>query len=406
MLRSFCSVYVVFLLLWLVSACSQPLQSSAQQAEVVSSIREHYEDRMIELSLSLQRHYAQRLYRMTGEEVFLPYNEYYAHQLITTLRRDLDYLADDPDYLLYRDHVLLQGRPLRGDVAKLAGKLHPGPTIDPEVLEKFSYSQPVDDVAEQTLSFLVRWLVSHILESDRFLASVVKAKQQGLTTDEALSIAQSSMQDATGVLMSVIRSMYVSHSLNTLRLEQSLRDSEERYRVIFEQSHDAMMIVAPPDWGLRAGNPAMVELFGARDFSELKTLSPIDLSPEQQADGCDSTGNWVIETALIQLDKWSDVEWTVSVNVGAHQLQHPSFLGGLQSALSRYPSVPPHRLEIEMLESSALFDLEHAARIIEDCLALGCELAQGYFIARPMQADAIPTWIAEWQLPEGWCGHA
>lgn len=113
MLRSFRSVYVVFLLLWLVSACSQPLQSSAQQAEVVSSIREHYEDRMIELSLSLQRHYAQRLYRMTGEEVFLPYNEYYAHQLITTLRRDLDYLADDPDYLLYRDHVLLQGRPLR-----------------------------------------------------------------------------------------------------------------------------------------------------------------------------------------------------------------------------------------------------------------------------------------------------
>ena len=112
MLRSFRSVYVVFLLLWLVSACSQPLQST-QPAEVVSAIREHYEDRMHELPLSLQRHYAQRLYRMTGDEVFLPYNEYYAHQLITTLRRDLDNLADDPDYLLYRDQALLKARPLR-----------------------------------------------------------------------------------------------------------------------------------------------------------------------------------------------------------------------------------------------------------------------------------------------------
>lgn len=113
MLRCFRSVYIVFLLLWLVSACSQPLQSSAQQAEVVSAIREHYEDRLSELPLSIQRHYAQRLYRMTGDEVFLPYNQYYANKLITTLRRDLEYLAEDPDYWLQRDQALLQARSLR-----------------------------------------------------------------------------------------------------------------------------------------------------------------------------------------------------------------------------------------------------------------------------------------------------
>jgi len=35
-------------------------------------------------------------------------------------------------------------------------------------------------------------------------------------------------------------------------------------------------------------------------------------------------------------------------------------------------------------------------------LQLGCELAQGYGIARPMPADAIPAWIASWQPDEAW----
>ena len=35
-------------------------------------------------------------------------------------------------------------------------------------------------------------------------------------------------------------------------------------------------------------------------------------------------------------------------------------------------------------------------------LQLGCELAQGYGIARPMPADDIPAWIASWRPNEAW----
>ena len=35
-------------------------------------------------------------------------------------------------------------------------------------------------------------------------------------------------------------------------------------------------------------------------------------------------------------------------------------------------------------------------------LSLGCELAQGYGIARPMPAEALPDWIAAWRSPEEW----
>jgi diguanylate cyclase (GGDEF)-like protein/PAS domain S-box-containing protein len=35
-------------------------------------------------------------------------------------------------------------------------------------------------------------------------------------------------------------------------------------------------------------------------------------------------------------------------------------------------------------------------------LDLGCRLGQGYGIARPMPADQLPDWVANWRLPEAW----
>lgn len=35
-------------------------------------------------------------------------------------------------------------------------------------------------------------------------------------------------------------------------------------------------------------------------------------------------------------------------------------------------------------------------------LRLGCTLAQGYFISRPMPAESFPEWAAQWQAPRAW----
>lgn len=42
--------------------------------------------------------------------------------------------------------------------------------------------------------------------------------------------------------------------------------------------------------------------------------------------------------------------------------------------------------------------LEHAKALMK----LGCELAQGYGIARPMPAEAVPAWLASWPAREEW----
>lgn len=190
-------------------------------------------------------------------------------------------------------------------------------------------------------------------------------------------------------------------------------------------------------------------------------------------------GEWVIATALAQLQQWhaQGIDVSVSVNVGALQLQQPDFTQRLENLLSPYPRSLYAKLELEILESSALDDIEKVSKVIHLCqamgirfalddfgtgysslrylkrlpaevlkidqsfvrdmlddegdlaiihgviglasafnrsviaegvesiesgeklLAIGCDSAQGYGIARPMPAEAFPAWIRQWQSP-------
>ena len=67
--------------------------------------------------------------------------------------------------------------------------------------------------------------------------------------------------------------------------EHLLRESEARYRTLYESSRDAIMIITPPTWKFVAGNQATLELFGAQSEEEFITKGAWDISPEYQPDG-------------------------------------------------------------------------------------------------------------------------
>ncbi|WP_077296015.1 EAL domain-containing protein [Aquaspirillum sp. LM1] len=193
-------------------------------------------------------------------------------------------------------------------------------------------------------------------------------------------------------------------------------------------------------------------------------------------------GEWVIDTALGQMASWQAIGLAipVSVNVGARQLQHPDFVPRLRALLAAHPEVSPSDLELEVLETSALEDLNRVSKVIEACrdigvnfalddfgtgyssltylkrlpvaqlkidqsfvrdmlddpddlaildgviglagafrrqviaegvetvahgailLQLGCELAQGFGIARPMPASELPGWARAWRTDPTW----
>jgi EAL domain-containing protein (putative c-di-GMP-specific phosphodiesterase class I) len=193
-------------------------------------------------------------------------------------------------------------------------------------------------------------------------------------------------------------------------------------------------------------------------------------------------GEWVIHSALTQMQQWHTLglDIAVSVNVCARQLQQMDFVVRLQEILAAHPELAPSCLELEVLETSALEDITWVSQVIGQChdmgvkfalddfgtgyssltylkrlpvsllkidqsfvrdmlddpddlailkgviglaaafrrqviaegvetvahgvalLQLGCELGQGYGIARPMPAADLPAWVATWRPDVRW----
>ncbi len=107
-------------------------------------------------------------------------------------------------------------------------------------------------------------------------------------------------------------------------------------------------------------------------------IPPLEFLPQvEQTDLIVDIGEWVIEQALQQATLWQAAgrPWVVSVNIAAHHFQNPGFLQGLESSLARHPEISPERLEIEILESVALTDINHVNRLIDKCHALGVQFS-------------------------------
>ena len=195
-----------------------------------------------------------------------------------------------------------------------------------------------------------------------------------------------------------------------------------------------------------------------------------------------SLGQWVIQSALTQIERWREVglNMAVSVNIGRRHLMQADFVDQLREALAQHPGLAPNCLELELLEANAINDLDPVSKVIQACrsigvecvlddfgsgyssltalkklpvkylkidqdfirdmlgssdslliligvlklasafdlkviaegvetaqhgfmlLELGCELAQGYGIARPMPADDLPAWVKRWKPDPSW----
>lgn len=88
-------------------------------------------------------------------------------------------------------------------------------------------------------------------------------------------------------------------------------------------------------------------------------------------------GDWVIATALAQINIWrrAGLDIEVSINISAHHLESPRFAERLRQQFSYYPDIPPGKLQIEVLETVALNDIVIVREVIEECRKFGVGFA-------------------------------
>jgi len=149
-------------------------------------------------------------------------------------------------------------------------------------------------------------------------------------------------------------------------------ESLEHIRHALEASE--FVLYYQPKVNMRTGTVIGAEALIRWQHPERGLLSPAVFLPviEDHSLAID-VGEWVIDSALTQMEVWRDGGLTlpVSVNVGARQLQQPGFVSRLGQLLAEHPTIRPCDLELEVLETSALEDLGRVAQIIEECTALG-----------------------------------
>lgn len=266
--------------------------------------------------------------------------------------------------------------------------------------------------------------------------------------------------------------------------DRSLRDrheSLEQIRLALQQGE--FVLHYQPKVNLRNGKVVGAEALIRWQHPTLGLRPPADFLPLIETHPLGTQiGEWVLDSALATLHDWTGqgLDLTMCVNISAQHLQQAEFVERLRVLLATYPEVVPQRLELEILETSALENLAAVAKVIRACqalgvrfalddfgtgyasmnylkhlpvqvlkidrsfvhdmlddpedlailegvlglamafrreviaeglevlapgrflLMLGCDLAQGFGIARPMPAADLPAWIANWQPDLGW----
>lgn len=107
---------------------------------------------------------------------------------------------------------------------------------------------------------------------------------------------------------------------------------------------------------------------------ERGVVSPLDFLPQIENDKiiCD-IGEWAIEQAVAQISEWCATgrNWSISVNIAARHFQEKSFIERLALVLKNAGHVNPGLLDIEIVESVALDNIEYVNKCIVGCQGLG-----------------------------------
>ncbi|HZX31381.1 MAG TPA: EAL domain-containing protein [Rhodocyclaceae bacterium] len=107
-------------------------------------------------------------------------------------------------------------------------------------------------------------------------------------------------------------------------------------------------------------------------------LLPADFLPSTEGTELEEElGRWVLATGLHQLSEWrrEGILQRLSLNISSGHLLSPGFADELAAFLASHPDLETRALELEILESAAMTDLEAAIAVFRRCHDMGVDIA-------------------------------
>jgi len=169
------------------------------------------------------------------------------------------------------------------------------------------------------------------------------------------------------------------HLFNTEQDQLTIQKTIHLKEVQQALSNNELCLFYQPKVNMRTGKVFGAEALIRWIHPEKGLIPPLDFLPIIEETELEiQIGNWVINEALTQQDTWKSqgTELEVSVNISSYHLQSPSFISDLDAAMRKHPQVHSKLLQLEILESSALGDLQSISSIIKSCIdILGVNIA-------------------------------
>ena len=134
-----------------------------------------------------------------------------------------------------------------------------------------------------------------------------------------------------------------------------------------------------PKVNMRTGKVYGAEALIRWIHPEKGLIPPLEFLPIIEGTNLEiEVGDWVAYEAIKQVSEWQKqgLNLEVSINISSKYLQAPTFFSKLDSVLAEFPEVPSSKVQLEILESSALGDLKAVSGIIRACRdVLGVSIA-------------------------------
>ncbi len=160
---------------------------------------------------------------------------------------------------------------------------------------------------------------------------------------------------------------HLFNGLDDKQQSRQLYQQQELYRAL---EYHQFCLHYQPKVNMKTGKVFGIEALIRWQHPDNGLLFPLDFLPATENTPLENKiGDWVIEQALSQLEKWrlQGIELEVSVNISSNHLQSASFISKLKKSLSKHPEIAPHLLQLEILESSALGDIKTISNLIKTC---------------------------------------